>query len=255
MGKFWFCIILICAALLTAAVPSFGKTITIVADPWPPYNGEANSSEPGYGIEIAKKVYALAGYRVEYINIPWSRAILKTREGVYNAIIGANIEDAPDFIFPEEEFGVSKRNLWARKGASWRFKGMDSLQGVRIGAIKDYAYGERFNKFFKTNQALVEYVHGENALSLNISKLLEKRIDVTIENKNVFLYTAKKMGVSDQIISVGSEVSSDKLYIAFSPKIKQSPEYARIFTKGIRKLIQTGEIEIILEKYGLEYWK
>jgi polar amino acid transport system substrate-binding protein len=231
------------------------QTITIAADPWPPYNGIAGSAEPGYGIELAKKIYGEAGYEIIYINIPWARAVPETRQGNFNAIIGANIEDAPDFIFPEEEFGISKRALWALKGTAWRFNGMDSLKSVKIGAIQDYSYGKQFNDFFRKNKNLVDYVHGENALLLNISKLLTGRINVIIENRNVFLYTVKKLGVSDRIINVGSEVSSDKVYIAFSPGIKESKKYAAIFTRGIRKMQQNGDLKKILEKYGLEYWK
>ncbi|MCD4720459.1 MAG: transporter substrate-binding domain-containing protein [Desulfobacula sp.] len=240
---------------IVVAVPATAGTITIVADAWPPYNGLPNTSEPGYGIEIAHQVFKAAGYTVDYKIVPWNRAIIDTREGKYNAIIGANIEDAPDFIFSEEEFGVSKRDFWARKGSSWRFTGIESLLKVRIGAIKDYSYGKELDKFFKKNKELVQYVYGQDPLVQNIKKLLSGRIDITVENKNVFLQKAKKMGVSSQIISVGGSGSIDNLYIAFSPKIAKSREYAEIFTKGIRKLKDSGKLEKILAKYGLEYWK
>lgn len=53
------------------ATPATADTITIVADAWPPYNGLPNTSEPGYGIEIAHQVFEAAGHTVEYIIGVW----------------------------------------------------------------------------------------------------------------------------------------------------------------------------------------
>jgi polar amino acid transport system substrate-binding protein len=254
MRKIYFQLLILCIFFVFAA-SAVADTITIVADPWSPYNGIPDTTEPGYGIEIARRVFEAVGHTVDYKIVPWSRAIMATREGIYNAIIGANIEDAPDFIFPEEEFGVSKRDFWARKGSLWRYKGRESLLKVRIGAIKDYSYGEELNNFFKTNKERVQYAFGDKALEINIRKILAGRIDIAVENENVFLQKVKQMGVSEQFVSVGSIGAVDNLYIAFSPENEKSKEYAEIFTKGIRALKASGELEKILAKYGLRYWK
>lgn len=229
--------------------------ITIVADEWPPYNGKPNSTEPGYGIEIAKHVFEATGHVVIYKVMPWRRSIIESRRGNYNAIIGAVKEESPDFIFPEEEFGVSTIAFFAKKGSTWEYKGLESLLTVKIGLISDYSYSAELDEFFNANKNIVQYVYGVDAFEKNIRKLLLGRFDVLVADPNVLFHKAKKMGVSHQIVEVGNTNIADNLYIAFSPKIAKSIEYAEIFTKGLRKLKDSGELEKILAKYGLAYWK
>lgn len=244
-------------SILIHATSAMADEITIVADEWAPYNGKPNSTEPGYGIEIAEHVFEAAGHTVIYKVIPWNRAIMESREGCYNAIIGAVKEEVPDFIFPEEEFGVSENAFFAKRGSTWEYESLESLLTVKIGLIKDYSYGPELDTFFKENKNIVnvQYAYGEDPLLININKLLHERFDIFVEDPNVLLQKTMKMGVSDQIVKVGSIKGGDNVYIAFSPKIEKSKEYAEILTKGIRKLKDSGELEKILAKYGLTYWK
>lgn len=247
-------------AFFIVATLSAADEITIVADEWPPYNGKPNSTEPGYGIEIAKHIFEAAGHTVVYSIVPWNRAIRDAKNGEYNAIIGATKQEAPDFIFPEEEFGLSENAFFVKKGGSWEsweYKGAKSLLSARVGLIKEYSYGKELDRFFKVHKNSVQYVHGDDPLLLNINKLLIGRFDVTIEDSNVFLQKAMKMGVADQIIKVRSKKTTEdnRIYIAFSPKKSKSREYAGILTKGINNLRRSGELEIILAKYGLKDWK
>lgn len=45
------------------------------------------------------------------------------------------------------------------------------------------------------------------------------------------------------------------MYIAFSPAISQSKEYARILSEGVDTLRKSGELKTILKKYGLDDWE
>jgi polar amino acid transport system substrate-binding protein len=229
--------------------------IIIVADQWPPYCGKAGSTCPGCGVEIAQKVYEAAGNTFKYMNIPWTRAIIETREGNYNAIIGAYKEEAPDFVFPEEEFGVSRYAFYAKRGSLWTYTGIESLQSKKIGLIKGYSYGEELNVYFEKNSQRVQYVSGHDPLYQNIMKLLAGRFDTLIAGQNVMTYKIKEMGVVGEVINVGVTDISGNLYIAFSPRITKSVKYAEIFSEGIRNLKKSGELDQILERYGLHYWK
>ena len=241
--------------LLLCAIPLSADEITIVADEWAPYCGKSGSIYPGYGVEIAEQVFKAAGHTVKYMNISWSRAIKDTRAGRYNAIIGAYQEEAPDFVFPEEEFGVSRYAFYARNGSLWTYKGIESLSSVSIGLIKNYSYGEELNTYFEQNAHHVQYVYGDDPLFQNIKKLLAGRFDVLIAGENVMTYKINEMGVEGEVINVGVTDISGNLYIAFSPKIEKSAEYAEMFSKGIRKLRLSGGLDKILSSYGLEHWK
>ncbi|BBO92811.1 hypothetical protein DSCOOX_59910 [Desulfosarcina ovata subsp. ovata] len=209
-----------CFLLFTA--PVYADEIIIVADEWPPYCGKAGSTYPGYGVEIAKQVFEAAGHKFKYLNIPWTRAIKETRAGKYNAIIGAYKEEAPDFVFPEEEFGVSRYAFYSKRGSLWTYSGIESLQSKKIGLIKGYSYGQELNAYFEKNAQRVQYVSGDDPLSMNIRKLLAGRFDTLIAGENVMTYKIKEMGVVGEVINSGVTDISANLYIAFSPINKKS---------------------------------
>lgn len=247
---------IICAGfILLLSTSVWAETISIVADEWYPYNGAPNSSYPGYGIEIASRIFRAAGFKVTYSIVPWKRAIADTRKGKYTAILGAFKEDAPDFYFPKEEFGQCQNCFFVKKENSWRYTGLNSLLLQRIGLIQDYSYGKELDDFFKRNPKITDFAFGGDPLALNIKKLLTGRFQVLVEDQNVFSAKAKALGVSEKIIKAGKARKIENVYIAFSPKNPKSKEYAAIYTEGIRKLKKSGELDKILARYGLSYWK
>ena len=248
-------VLLMC--LIVVIVPIFADKLTVVSDYWIPYNGDPKAEKPGYGIEILVKIFEDAGHTVVYKILPWNRAILTTRNGDYNAIIGAIIDDAPDFVYPEEEFGISDDCYFVTNESTWEYKGVESFNGLEVGLIKDYSYGTEIDKYFKDNPARGQYVYGDDPLEQNIDKLITGRINVLIEDANVLLAKANKMGVADKIKEAKSIKSTDdsRIFVAFSPSNPKSKEYAKIYTEGIKKLKASGELDKILKKYGLKYWK
>ncbi|MCP4023007.1 MAG: amino acid ABC transporter substrate-binding protein, partial [Desulfobacteraceae bacterium] len=214
------------------------KKITIVADEWFPYNGVPGSNNLGFLIDIAVTIFKEKGYLIDYQTKPWNRAISDTRNGKYDAIVGAFKEDAPDFVFPDIELGVSKSVFWVKKGATWKYEGMKSLDNVTVGVIKDYSYGEEFDKYIEKYQGdskRVQIVFGDDALPQNIRKTIKGRIGTFIEDMMVCKSELKNLKFSDEISSAG-QLSVDNVYIAFSPKIETSKAYAKILSEGVEKL-------------------
>lgn len=246
--------------VLAAAILLFGggagaDTITLVADEWCPFNCEPGSDEPGYVIEIARKVFGEAGHSLSYEVLPWKRAVIMTRQGKYNGVIGAVREEAEDFIFPKEEIDRASTDFFVRKGDPWRFDGVDSLKKVRLGAILDYSYAAVLDEYIANNRNKVDLATGDDAIDRNLKKLVHGRIDVMLEQEVVVRYAAKRLGFSDKIEFAGNDNVYDPLYVAFSPADPKSPQYAAIFDKGIRKLRDSGELAKILARYGLTDWK
>ena len=67
-------------------------------------------------------------------------------------------------------------------------------------------------------------------------------------------YALSQMGKAGAF-DVAGELGDSEVFIAFSPAKKESAEYAKILTDGLKKLRETGELKKILAKYGLEDWK
>jgi polar amino acid transport system substrate-binding protein len=233
-------------------------TITLVADEWCPFNCEPNSELPGYAVEIATTVMGRHGHTIKYELLAWDTAIAQSREGKYNAIIGAFQGDAPDFVFPSEPIGnISGSGLFTLTSNPWKYENIDSLKTQKLGAILAYDYGEQVGQYIKKQRLAgnVELISGHKPLRRNIQKMMVGRLTVVIDAAPVFWYTAKSLGVTDKVKFVGEVEPPEGAFIAFSPTIKESESYAAILSTGIETLRKNGELAKILHKYGLQDWK
>ena len=231
--------------------------IIIAADRWCPFNCGSSDELPGFMVEVAQKVFAASGHEVHYVEMNWSRAIEETRHGRVNAIIGAFKGDAPDFVFPIEEMTVIENSLFVLKDSTWAFEGISSLKNQRLGAILGYDYGEKLNEYIKgSNSPSVIVLSGDiHPLKRGIRMLKLHRIDAMVETGDVFRYTARELGFTDDFKSVGSVSEPMKAYIAFSPALDKSHDYAKLLSEGIARLRASGELTHILGKYGLNDWR
>lgn len=253
-----FRLLLVLLLLPQQALPEERPEIVIAADHWCPINCIPDSDHPGFMIEIAQAVFTEAGYRVDYQLMPWSRALVSGRQGRVHAIAGAFVGDAPDFIFPENEQGrIGPAALFTRSESDWVYNGLSSLESVELGTILDYDYGESLNRYISEHASgyQVQVMTGHSPLEKNIEKLLMDRIDVVVEAEPVFVYKAKESGVLDQVRHAGDAAPPQNSYIAFSPTLENSGEYARVLSEGMEALRATGQLQRIMERYGLEDWR
>ena len=255
---------IILAVFILFPATAFPDTILLTSDIWCPYNCASDAENPGYAIEIARIIFEKAGHTLQYEVVPWSRSLKLVKEGNSTAVVGVTRNEAPDLVFPEQEFGISVIHFFKRKGFAWKFSGTESLKSVRVGIMADYEYGAGLDAYFEknANTTKVQIIRAREPLVLNIRKLLGERIDVIPEDKSVFMETARSMGVLDKIENAGidpirsrKDLEESKLYMAFSPKDPKSKDYARLLTDGIAQMRLSGELNRILARYGLTDWR
>lgn len=254
--------LLFCLLPFSAHAAEAGKTITLVADRWCPYNCAASASQPGFMVEITRAIFKKYDIAVTYKVLPWSSAIEQTRSGRYDAVVGASQGDVPDFIFPSLTQGMSSMQFWVKKDSNWSYNGISSLNEVRIGIIAGYSYSKILDMYLNLNRSQTERIQpvsGDNALELNLRKLEAGRIDVTPEDKNVMQYYFSSRGLPMTVKSAGTPVARENmediyLYVAFSPANPKSQQYAQAMTQGMQELRRSGELKAILERYRVEDW-
>ncbi len=243
--------------VLFAASNIYGsEVITLRADIWEPYNAEPESAKPGYMIEVAKAIFTKAGYTVDYQckGWTWERSIEEARQGRIDGIVGAAVDDAPDFILPEETFINQQMTFFVKKGNAWRYKGLTSLENIRLGVISGYAYDDKIDEYIEKNSKKenIQAIKNANALELNIKKLEAGRIDATIEDASVFAIKVASLGMNGKFEEAGVVGEPDNITIAFTPAKETSKKYAEILSKGLKEMRASGELKKILEKYGLK---
>lgn len=230
-------------------------TITIAGDNWCPINCVEGTEQEGFMIDVAKEALALSGYKVNYIEVPWTRAVGLARKGEIQAIVGAFRGDAPDFIFPNTPLlKISPSALFATTD-KWQYKGIASMNKVTLGSIKGYDYGHELNAYINsllaTDSDKIVQLYGNNVVERNIQFLLKDRIDVFVESAPVLWYQAKLMGVEQQLQQVGEVSPAEPCFIAFSPNFELAKSISSALDSGVEQLKNNGRLAQIAEKYGL----
>lgn len=244
------------ALFFTFISSAFAETVTIVGDPWCPYNCEPGEDKPGFMIEVAQEIFKENGIDVVYKVVPWTRAIDEVRKGKYNATVGGYIDDTPDFIFPEHAMAKSVDAFYIKQDGplDWSYKGVSSLETVSIGVIRDYSYGAIVDQYIsdhKKDSSRIQFASGDNALEQNVKKLLAGRIQVVVEDGDVMQRFLTASNQKDKIKMVGHD-EGENVYIAFSPNEAHSKQYAEMLSEGIARYEQSGRLQAIKAKYDVK---
>ena len=95
-------------SLFTASSQAADKSVvlTLVADPYCPYNCAYDAIQPGYVIDLARMIFEPEGYQVKYQILPWSRAVNEVREGNFTAAIGVSGQNGRELILPKQPIGI-----------------------------------------------------------------------------------------------------------------------------------------------------
>ena len=239
-------------------LPATAEEIILVADPWPPFNCATGGSQEGYIVDVARAVFEPYGHNVIYRNIPWKRALQGTHAGNYSGAIGASKTDGQGLVFPDEELARNVLSFYVRKESAWRFQGPNSMESISIGVAAGYDYRRWLNDYIQAHrddERRVQVISGNNPLVQNLRKLILKRIDVIVDSEAAIRFQAKEMGILDEIKPAGYGTEPAYIYIGFSPKRIESPELARQLSEGIVELRRSGQLQTILDRYGLLDWK
>ncbi|MBL3555847.1 MULTISPECIES: substrate-binding periplasmic protein [Marinobacter] len=233
------------------------ETIVIAADPWCPHNCEAGSDHEGYMVDLARDILNEAGYTVEYINLSWARALQMTREGQLDAVVGAFVTDAPDFVFPEIPQGYSSIALFTHPDNTWHFSGTESLNDQQLLVINGYSYTEELDRYIErhlADQEKVWVISGPSPLNRAISLLEQDRTDIFAEDEYVMAWWAKSAGKTANRPREAGLISKTEAFVAFSPAREDAQELAQLLSEGTRQRIDDGRAQQILDKYGLTLW-
>lgn len=249
-------IILVC--FLGLQVPTiFADTIDISGAVWCPNNCYPDKKRPGIMLEIAQKALRKQGYEITYNEIAWSRAIIETKQGNFDALIGSSKIDAPDFVYPKEPVAIARNCFFTLNDNKWNYSKITSLSEVELGVGQDETVSKEIEMYIEKYKetSRVSILSGTDYMSRLLLMLRKKRISAIIADVNVFNYLLKNTGESKSVKNAGCVGLPLKIYLAFSPhKYSASSNIIRLFDEGVKKLRRSGEFELILEKYGTEPW-
>ena len=240
---------------------------------------------PGYVYEIYEEIYSSAGYDFKAVQYPFFRGMQSAYEGVVDAVSGPiKIESALEMelkirqnkttghiynklIYSKQPISLYHSScFFGRSDMEWRYNGIQSLMPYKSAVVEDFDYGVDLNGFIeaeaaKGNSPRVQLMFGNDIPIRHFRMLSRRRVDLVLADLQVGLYTINKME-KEQDLEKGSMKllgCSDQgrryLYVGFSPKRPEDSKIlARVFDQGISRLRRSGQLKLILDKYGLNDW-
>ena len=244
-------------ALFSSSVHS--QELTVQADRWCPYNCEPGSAAPGYIIELMQAIYEPKGTRIRYEVVPWDRTLMQARDGKADAAIAATQHEVDTFglLAGRESVGYSSDCLYVGAGNKIKFTNVHDLDTLkRIGISSGYSYSEDIDAWLKRpeNKGKIIEQRGESPGEINARNLALGRLDGIIEDDHVMSQIMSKLGIEHEVALAGCQKQT-KLFVAFSPKLKNVRQVVKEFDEGMEALRQSQQLAKILAKYGLSDWK
>jgi len=233
------------------------RPLKICSDLWMPYTGEAGTAREGYLIDIMRQVYEPLGYQVEYSTLPWTRCVQEVREGRYDGLVGTVFSQTPDMVFPESSLGIDQAVFYTLPGSRWSYTGLQDLQRVRLGVAQDYDYTELLDLYLRRNAKTgkVWFARGEYPLDRMVAALQDGDIDVFVEGQEVVSYYMKQHRGRVRIRTAGPIGPAVRIYAAFSPRLEDAEAFAQMLDRKIDDLRVTGQLQAILDRYGMTDWR
>ncbi|SDK90402.1 polar amino acid transport system substrate-binding protein [Maridesulfovibrio ferrireducens] len=240
-------LIAVTIGILFIPIPSIAKRqIFLATENFPPLYYQEDGKNKGIYCELLDRTFKEIKITYKLSLMPWKRALRMAETQKSDGIPGTakNKHRNRVLIFPDEPLSELEVVIFHRKGEDFKYNGISSLKGKKIGIIKGYTYGEEFdqsNLFTKEEVSL---------LKLNFLKLKIKRLDLVIAYKVVALYTLEKMNLTDQFSYSPNPVRHAAMYLAFSQK-PGNGRLAKKFSRALQKIKNTKEVKESFIKAGL----
>lgn len=237
----------LCVLLLTAVVNSVRAEIRLVANPWPPYTGE-RMLNGGVATEIVRTALERAGYETTFEVVPWSRALNGSQNGAYDLLVCAWQSVERQQVFRLSDAYIENRIVFLRRaGSTWKYHDLKTLSGMRVGVVRDYAYGDAFN----SAENFVRDPSGD--FLTNVRKLVSGRVDLTLEDEYVARFEIARdlAHLREKVDYSPVPLSTNTCHAAITRK---HPQGANVIAAMNRELAEMRSEELlaqILLKHGL----
>ncbi len=162
------------------------KTIVISGTDWGPYNGKALLNL-GFLTEITVTALQRVNYKTDVKLVPWKRALVGTKKGLYDALMGASYTEERIMFFSYPEYSwKNKMYFFSQRGRSFKYKKIEDLCPAMLGILRGSFYIKRFESIPCLELDLA------NEVVLNIRKLISGRIDLLIDSNASIMYSLNK---------------------------------------------------------------
>jgi len=236
-----------------AAEDTDATELEIATGHYPPWAG---SELPGEGVinQLVTAAFATQGLSVNYVHLPWKRALEETRRGDYPAssfwLPGA---DQRQFLQLSDPLIKDTRTVFFQRASDppVKWEQIEDLAPYRIGATIGFTYTPAFYEAVDQGLIRVLFVPDDRQ---NLKLLFGHRIDLFAASEFTGLMMAKELGIErDRLRIVHPPLIQSPVYLLFSTQHPQGARLMAEFNEGLRRIHASGEYQRILERAGLAH--
>ncbi len=229
--------------------------ILLLSDYKCPYACNPLDSNQGYLVEIIKNIFRDFDVDVEYKLVSHTDAMSQLKSGVADIVLGAFKEELDDkfLTYPI----CTTISAYTLDSNNWVYVNNNSLNNVIIGSNINYLFQGDFKQVLYSNYISHPenfiFPENSNASLDNFNNLIDKKIEVLIEDDNIVNFFIQKTN-NKSIINAGP-ITQIKMYIAFNIDSPKGQKYITIFNNDIKILNKTANAKNLIKKYNLSTLK
>ena len=238
---------LLVLALLLAHTQVGASTLRLAGNVWPPYT-DRSLPENGLSVDLIRTALGRAGYKVDYIEVPWERAVQGVRSGRYDMLNGWPTSKRSGYARHSQPF-LTNRLRWVKRRASdIRYDGLGSLVPYRIALSRGYRYDDELESDSRlTKDYVSNFVQAAKML-------LAQRVDLTLEDERTaqFHFDRELEQVSEALAFVPGEFSLLDLTLVVRNGHPQQADIIAAFDREIAEMIADGSYQAIFKRHGMQ---
>ncbi len=216
-----------------------GDTVEKLKEVIPP--GSDSSQLQGYSWDVVRESFHEMGYTITLLIAPWARAMSYTKKGKADVIFPAIKTKEREKIFYYSKEAVDETNIvvYFPENSKLDMKnGFDSLNGIRIGTVRGWAYGKKW----EANQGIIK--EPTDTVIQGFQMLDRNRVSGVVGYENAFDHKLKTEGILNKY-SKSAAVDHVADYLIGKKDDAKIVNIVKDFDKGKKKIILNGEFDKI----------
>lgn len=239
--------VLLVASLLVSSTSTVAENVLrLVGNVWPPYT-DRHLPEGGLSTDLIGTALGRAGYQVDYVEVPWERALQGLRSGTYDMTNGWPAAKRVSYVRSSRPFLTNRMRWIQRSDGDFHFDGLDSLVGYAIALSRGYSYDDKLEDDARLDKGYVaDFIQAARMV-------LAGRVDLTLEDERtaLFHFDRELKDVSASLDFVPGEFAVLNLSLVVRNSHPQQEEIIAAFDREIALMVDDGTYADIFARHGL----
>ncbi len=254
--RIWSAVLIVAALLVIiswsfseeAVASSAEKTVVVSVGEWPPLIAEQYQYHGGL-CRVITEIFALEGVKVEFKWVPWKRAYIGTKGGVYDMTPAwsKSEEREAEMIFSDPLY-ETYHVFYHLKSFPFDWQSYDDLHDMTVGRTLGFYYGAEFQQ---AEQQGIIIVDDASYNANNFMKLVHGRIQLFPINVLTSELSAKESLTPKELSLITyhpKPLTTPTMHYALFSKNDTNIRMRHVFNRGLKQLKENGTFDLYLKE-------